>query len=236
MRGVVAVVVMSLGISASARARAQSFDLAGADRETIAQLTRIVESVKAANLPTDPLVAKASLAARVHAPPARMIAAVQAVATHLEDARDALGSTTPTADIIAGADALGTKGVTKDMLQRVRAAQPTRPIAVPIGVLAQLVASGVAPKDAADIVSRLVHAKASNAQLVSLGNDVSQDVSAGAGAGSALQIRLETLKPLLAYGANANLTATSGTQTLADPAGTTTSGTPKSPQNPRGRP
>lgn len=208
-----------------------SLDFVDADRETIAQLTRIVESVKAANLPTEPVVAKAGLAARFHKPPAQMIAAVQAVATHLEEARDALGDATPTADVMAGADALAFKGVTKEMLARIRAAKSGRSIAVPIGLMAQLVASGVAPKEAADIVTRLVRGNASNAQLVSLGNDVSQDVMAGAGAMSALQIRLETLKPLLAYGTPAGSQAAE----LMAPFGAT-GPAPKSPQNPRGRP
>jgi hypothetical protein len=221
-----------LGVS-SAVARAQtSFDVAGADRETIAQLTRILESVRAANLPTEPLVAKASLAARFHAEPARMIAAVRAVATHLQDARDALGDAAPTSDILAGANALGTTGVTKQMLRQVRAAHPNGSIAVPLGVMAQLVATGVAPNEAVDIVGRLVRAKASNAQLVSLGNDVSQDVNAGAGPASALQIRLETLKPLLAYGASG--AAAMPTSAFID--GASAAGPPKSPQNPRGRP
>ncbi len=230
MRRAVGVVAISLVAASVAKAQAPSFG--DADRETIAQLTRIVESVKAANLPTDPVVAKASLAASRHVSPARMIAAVQAVATHLVNARDALGAAASTADIVAGADALSTKGVTKEMLQRVRAAQPGRSIAVPFGVMAMLVASGVAPKDAADIVSRLVRGNATNAQLVSLGNDVSQDVMAGAGASSALQIRLETLKPVLAYGAPAATGQPSDFATAAPANGTG----PKSPQNPRGRP
>ena len=230
----VAAGVLLLGSSAVARAQ-NSFDFVDADRETIAQLTRIVESVKAANLPTEPVVAKARLAVQARVSTTRMIAALQAVAARLEQAREALGTSAATADIMAGADALSTKGVTREMLQRIRVAQPSRSIAVPIGVMQQLVASGVAPKEAADIVSRLVRAKASNAQLVSLGNDVSQDIIAGAGPGSALQIRLETLKPLLAYGASAvGATSTADAFTVSAP-GANGAG-PKSPPNPRGRP
>ena len=229
-----AVVVASLLLSSAAVAGAQNaFDFVDADRETIAQMTRIVENVKAAKLPTEPLLAKAGAAAQARVGPARLIAALQAVAARLQQSREALGSASIDADIMAGADALSTKGVTKEMLQRVRNAQPSRSVAVPIGVLAQLVASGVAPKDAADIVSRLVRAKASNAQLVSLGNDVRQDGIAGAGPGSALQIRLETLKPLLAYGAAAG--TNTATDALLSAPGASGVG-PKSPQNPRGRP
>jgi hypothetical protein len=230
-RAVVAAVVL-LGASTVARAQ-NSFDFVDADRETIAQLTRIVESVKAANLPTEPVVAKARLAVQARVSSARMLAAVQAVAVRLEESRDALGPSSVSADIMAGADALSTKGVTRDMLQRIRGAQPSRSIAVPIGVMAQLVASGVTPKDAAEIVSGLVRGKATNAQLVSLGNDVSQDVLAGAGPRSALQIRLEPLKPLLAYAAAPAAASATDLQTTA--IGATGTG-PKSPQNPRGRP
>jgi len=235
MRRAVVVALLLVGsVAVAGSARAQNaFDLVDADRETIAQMTRIVESVKAANLPTEPLLAKAGAAARVRVPPARLIAALQAVAARLLEARDALGESSPNADIMAGADALSTKGVTKDMLQRIRVAQPSHSVAVPIGVLAQLVASGVSPKEAADIVSRLVRAKATNGQLVSLGNNVSQDILAGAGPSSALQIRLETLKPLLAYGTSAG--AASPTNALTSDPGASSAG-PKSPQNPRGRP
>ena len=231
MRRAVVVVSLLSGFAAVAGAQ-NAFDFVDADRETIAQMTRIVESVKAAKLPTEPLLAKAGAAAQARVAPARMIAALQAVAARLEQARDALGNSSPDADIMAGADALSTKGVTKEMLQRIRGAQPSRSVAVPIGVMAQLVASGVAPKDASDIVSRLVRAKATNAQLVLLGNDVSQDVIAGAGPGSALQIRLETLKPLLAYGAPGAITTTDAFISAPGASGVG----PKSPQNPRGRP
>lgn len=212
----------------------EPLDFLGSDRETAAQVTRILESVRAANLPTEKVVAKARLAAQRHVPPSRMIAALEAVASRLQVVRATLGPTASEADINAGEDALSTTGVTKEMLSAIRDAQPNQPIAVPIGVMAQLVASGVAPKRAAEIVGRLVRGRATNVQLVALGNNVSQDVNAGAGAASALDTRLETLKPLLAYGTGVSNSA------VSDPvAGLTTTGAtsaPKGPQNPRGRP
>ena len=208
----------------------ESLDFLNADRETTAQVTRIMESVKAANLPTAPVVATARLAVQVHVPPTRLIAALQAVASRLEAARSALGSSSPEADILAGQDALSAKGVTKDMLHLIRLAQPNRSVAVPLGLLAQLVASGVAPKQAVEIVIRLAKANATPKQLADLGNHVSQDVLAGAGAASALQIRLETLRPLLSYGAVPGLT----TDVAAPGLSTGASGT--GPKNPRGRP
>jgi hypothetical protein len=225
------VVAAALLVASRGSAGAQvSLDFVNADRETAAQLTRILESVREANLPTEPVVAKARLAMRVHAPPARLIAALQAVAVRLEEARAALGPASPKADILAGQDALMTKGVTKEMLHQIRLAEPNQSIAVPIGVMAQLVASGVEPKKAADIVKRLVRAKASTTQLVALGNDVSQDVIAGAGASSALEIRLQTLKPLLAYELPGAANAADALTTSAGKGGA------GRPPDPRGRP
>jgi hypothetical protein len=63
-----AVMVAMLLVASSRVAPAQeSLDFLEADGETIAQLTRIVASVRAANLPTEPVVSKARLAAQVHA-------------------------------------------------------------------------------------------------------------------------------------------------------------------------
>ena len=233
MRRSLFVVGLLCGLTGVAQSQ-ESLDFVAADRETTAQLNRIFESVKAANLPTEPIIAKARFAMRVHAPMVRLIPALEAVASRLEDARTALGAASPKADIVAGQDALMT-GVTKDMLHQIRVAQPKGSVAVPIGVMAQLVASGVPPKQATEIVSALVRGNATNVQLVALGNNVSQDVVAGAGASSALQIRLETLKPLLAYGTGAaGATAAAAVDGFTLQSGGT--GPRKGPTNPRGRP
>ena len=229
MRPLLLAAVIATGAARLAAAQ-ESLDFLNADRETTAQVTRIMESVKAANLPTGPVVATARRAVQVHAPPPRLIAALQAVASRLEAARSALGPASPEADILAGQDALSTKGVTTDMLHLIRAAQPHRSVAVPLGVMAQLVASGVAPKQAVEIVSRLAKANATAKQLADLGNEVSEDVIAGAGAASALQIRLETLRPLLSFG------AAPGLATDAAPSGLTNGASGTGPKNPRGRP
>jgi hypothetical protein len=236
MRSSLLVVGLICGLSAVARGQ-ESLDFVSADRETAVQLTRILESVKAANLPTEPVIAKARLAMQVKAPPARLVAVLQAVASRLEEARSALGAGSPKADIVAGQDALSTKGVTKEMLHQLRETQPRGSVAVAIGVMQQLVASGVEPKQATEIVSALVRGRATNAQLVALGNNVSQDVIGGAGASSALQIRLETLKPLLAYGTGAaGAAAAANVDGFTTHSGTSANGPGKGPTNPRGRP
>lgn len=194
----------------------EPIDFLGSDRETAAELSRIVETARTRGLPTEPIVAKAKYAVLVHTPPARIVAAAQAVSKRLEVARDALGPSASKNDLAASENALSTPGVTGEMIQLVRQAQTNRAAAVPIGVMAQLVASGVKPAQAAEIVTRLVRGNATDKQLAELGNAVNQDVAAGAGAMQALEIRLQTLKPVLAHIATPN--ASQGiTNTTGDP-------------------
>jgi len=88
--------------------------------------------------------------------------------------------------------------VTKTALEAVRSTSPTKPVAVPLGLLAQLVASGVPATRATQIVTELVKRGASNAQLVALGNDVNSDVGRGARANASLDVRLRGLTAVLA--------------------------------------
>lgn len=195
-RSLYAVLIVAI---AGTRASAQeSLDFVS-DRETATQLSHILETVRGNGLPIDPVISKARHAAMIHAPNARLLSAAQAVARRLELAREALGPRSITADLTAGEDALSVRGVTTEMLVAIRSAQPSRSIAVPLGVLTQLVASGVKPEEATATVSTLTRAGATNAQLVALGNEVNQDVLAGAGARASLETRLLTLRPLLAH-------------------------------------
>lgn len=85
------------------------------------------------------------------------------------------------------------------MLRTIRRERPTRPVVVPLGLLAQLVAGGVTPRYATDLIASLVRGNASDAQLVSLGEGVNSDVRDGAKAAQSLEVRLKNLKPVLAY-------------------------------------
>src|SRR4051812_10874671 len=87
------------------------------DRETAAELTRLVDAVRTRGLPVEPVVAKARRGAQIHASSSRILSAAQAVAKRLEVSREALGAAAPSSDIAAGEDALSTPGVTKEMLQ-----------------------------------------------------------------------------------------------------------------------
>ena len=191
-----AVVFAMIAMSARAIA-AQDTTFARADRETSAALTRIVQAASARGLPIDHIVSKVQFALVVHAPAARIVETAQAVADRLGVARDAIAPDSLSGDIAAGEDALSFK-IPKGILTRIREASPGRAIAVPIGVLTQLVANRVPPDRAGDIVTRLIRLRASPEQLVALGNDVNSDVQRGARAMESLDTRYRGLNAFLA--------------------------------------
>ena len=157
---------------AARHARAQdSLAFKGTDRETRAALAKIVSEASARGLPSDHIVSKVQFALVVHAPPARILETARAVADRLDAARGAIASDTLSADIAAGEDALSFK-IPKDILTRIHAAAPNRPIAVPIGLLTQLVANAVPAEHASRIVVELMRRGASPKQFADLGNDV----------------------------------------------------------------
>ena len=192
---------------AAHRAVAQdSAAIAGLDQQTGAQVARIVESARARGLPAGPILSKVRFAVVVHAPPSKIVATAQAVATRLEAARDVVAPHGAPSDIAAGEEALSFD-VPRDVLRKVVRASPNRSVAVPIGVLTQLVVSGVPAAKAGDIVTELIKRGASAAQLVALGNDVNADVQNGARAVESADIRVRGLTPLLAPAAASQGTA-----------------------------
>lgn len=167
------------------------------DREASAELARIVEATRMGGLPVDPILAKVRYAVLVaHAPAQRIVAAARAIAARLEDARNALAPHPTPTDIAAGEDALSS-GVSRKALQDVRKVSTNKPVAVPLGVLAQLVVSGVPEKRAAKYVTDLISRGASAEQLVALGNDVNADVALGSRASNALELRMNRLNAVL---------------------------------------
>ena len=191
-----ALAVVALAMTTRAARAQDTLQFRGADRETSAALTRIVQAASSRGLPTDPIVAKVRFALVVHAPPGRIVETAQAVADRLDVARAAIASDTLAGDIAAGEDALSFK-IPKGILTRIHEAAPNRAIAVHIGVLTQLVASHVPAERAGEIVTALMKRGATPAQLVALGNDVNSDVQRGAKGAESVDIRLRGLTPLL---------------------------------------
>jgi hypothetical protein len=94
--------------------------------------------------------------------------------------------------VVAAADAL-TAGVSPDAVRAVRVASPDRPVAVALGVLAQLTARGVPEERAADAVARLVRRGATHPQLLALQRAVQDDLAAGVPPPTALDLRLRAI-------------------------------------------
>jgi hypothetical protein len=192
------VTALFLFASIARGASAQRDTVLLADSEANAELVRIVSAARDAGLPVNPIFGRVRYGVSVaHAPPAIIVAKVRALVARLEAARDALAPDTSAAEIASGADALEQKA-TKDQLLAVRNASRDQPVSMSLGVLTQLLASGVSPKRAAAIITALLKRHASARQLVALGTDVNADVANGAQANAALDIRLRGLTDVLA--------------------------------------
>jgi hypothetical protein len=188
--------------SAARTAASQDVPVLGSDREASAELAKIVATAKEGGLPVDPILAKVRYGLMMHAPAPRIVAAAHAVATRLEDARSALAPQPTAKDIAAGENALGS-GVGRKSLQEVRKVSANRPVAVPLGVLAQLVANNVPEKSATKYVTDLIKRGATDQQVADLGNNVDADVKLGSAGRDALELRMSRLNAVLgAPGAN----------------------------------
>jgi len=161
------------------RAAAQQTDprlerLDAATRPTIAAL---IDSARAALLPTEPLVQRALEGATKRAAGDVIVAAVRRLAADLGHARDALGSTASPAELGAGAAALRA-GTSPAVLVELRHTR-REPLTVPLAVLADLVASGVPVDSAAAAVLSLAK-RARDADLVEFRRAVERDIALGA--------------------------------------------------------
>jgi hypothetical protein len=170
------------------------------DADTYRAVIQVLDGARARALPTDPLVDRALEGAMKRAPGARIRAAVFSLAQRLEVARNALAPSPTEADIAAGAGALGV-GVPRETLRTIRSIQPDRPVAVPLGVLTELVARSVPVDRAATLVVQLLRQGATPAQLIALGEDVQRDIAAGIEPGAAFDLRTRGVASTLPGGA-----------------------------------
>ena len=185
------------------------------DSATQAVVMRSVDSARTRGLPVEPLVDKALEGATKRAAGPRIQAAVSALLRRLELARDALAPNPGPRDIAAGADALA-YGATREALATMRAIRPNESVAVPLGVLTQLVASGVSVSRATRAVAELLRRGARDEQLIALNEDVRSYVAAGASPEAALDVRARGLTAVLppASGAVAGDVSAPGTSAL----------------------
>lgn len=187
------VLVAALAAMLPREARAQSDTvLARLDAATRVAVSRIIDSTRAAGLPTTPLEWKVAEGLTKGADGARIVAAVQRSADGLRRAREALGQGAGTPELIAGASALQV-GATPAMLRALQSAQPGQPVTLRLVVLSDLVSRGVPLDDASGALLRLARSGASDAELSELRRSILRDVQAGVPPARALSARAREL-------------------------------------------
>lgn len=156
------------------------------DPETRSLVVTVVDSARAVGLPSEPLIQRALEGATKGASGARIVAAVQRLATDLGTARTALGTRASAPELEAGVAALRA-GATPQVLTQLRDVRRP-PLTMALSVLADLVASGV-PADSASAVVLALAPTARDADLVEFRRAVERDISLGAPPGGAAAVR-----------------------------------------------
>jgi hypothetical protein len=184
----------SAAVSA-AQAQASRLD-AISDAGVRRAVEREVVSARSLGIPEGLLIAKANEGIAKRATPKRITDAVAALSKRLQVARDVLAPSPSEDEIAAGADALYV-GVPAPLLKKMRAAWPTRSLALPLGVLTELVAKGLPADRAARYITDLMSRGATNVQLYALAQSVQGDVAAGWAPEAALDLRARGVMSLL---------------------------------------
>jgi hypothetical protein len=193
------------------------------DSATQAALRRELTRAQARGLPVEPLEAKVREGQIKRAAPARIRTAVAALAVRLDSARAALGPASNAAELVAGADALAA-GADVTALRALRTSGGARDLAAPLGTLAQLVASGVAPRRATQMIVELLQHGVAPREVLAFGVAVESDVGAGVPAEESALFRLRSIEAMGLGGDRA--TSTFGQQTGGSTVGTPAAGAP----------
>ena len=199
-----------------ALARAQAVP-AGLDSATAAAIAPIVEQAKATGLPVGALYVKAREGQVRRVPLAAITSAVRALGQRLRSANDALAPNPSEQELRAAADAIK-QGVGAQTLRAMRKAGGDGSLAVPLGVLTQLILRGVPVEKASMKVVDLLNRGAMPQTFIALDESVRQDVLAGRHPDESLDLRLKGIIPNLPQ-----------SQTNADAAGLQAN-TPKRPR------
>ena len=168
----------------------------GLDSVTAAAIAPIVQRVQAANLPVDLLYDKAREGQVRRVPTARIEAAVKAVAERIQAANEALAPNATQEELRAAADALR-EGVPTETLRHMRQEGKNTSLAVPIGVLTQLIVRGIPVEKASVEIVNLVRRGAQSPHFIALETRVREDVLAGKRPDESLDLRLKGIIPNL---------------------------------------
>lgn len=178
MIGRLLVVILFAALAVPEVGSAQMSRLDGrVDARMRAAVGALVDSARAAGLPTEPLISK-TLEGISRGYGASTLPAVRALAQRLATAREVLGPRASTSDLMAAASAIHA-GVPTGMLRDLRTARPDGPVAVVLVVLADLIARGVPSDTASGLVLALATAQATDEAYVELRRRVVHDIASG---------------------------------------------------------
>jgi hypothetical protein len=162
------------------------------DAATAAAVTAIVDSAKAAKLPTEPLIQRALQGGAKQAGGPAIIAAVHELFAEIRTTRASIGAASP-AELSAGAAALHA-GATADELHMLKGIRPHASLTVAFATFADLVSHGVAAPKASETVRTALTKGASDAELIALRRNVERDIHAGAPPAAAAGVRAKGLQ------------------------------------------
>ena len=169
---VAAVLACPAALGAQEAATRARLDARGLPPDLAQQVTAVAERASARGLPGSAVADKAIEGWAKHVPAARILAAVEAYADRLEDARGTLGragiQAPGAAAVVAAAEALG-RGLSADEVGDVaRAAKAAGSLAPGLTVAAALRAQGLASSQAVGVVVEAMHRSRSVDQLLDL--------------------------------------------------------------------
>lgn len=160
--------ILGLGLSAPAAAQDPRLEarLAPAVRDSV---QAIIAEAARDSLPSEPLVQKALEGSSKHASGDAIVRAVRTLAGHLRLVRQALGPASTEPELQAGVAAFRA-GVSLNALEDIRRLRESRGVAVPLSVLADLVARGIKVETASASVLDLARRQAADQAYVQLRN------------------------------------------------------------------
>ena len=158
------------------------------DAATSAAVTAVVDSARAAKLPTAPLVNKALEGAAKGSDGTKIVTAVRQLAERMGSSRQVLGSSSSSDEISAAAVALDAGASVHD-LAVLRSAAAKRPLTLPLALLTDLVERGVPVATSTNLVVSLLKSGVPDAELTLYQRNVRFDIERGADPSTAATTR-----------------------------------------------
>jgi hypothetical protein len=171
---VVAICAVPLGLEA----QGPPARLSALDQETLRAVMPTINSARAAGLPTSNLERKVLEGVAKHGTPQQIVASLRSMSERLADSRVALG-VGATAEEIEAAELAVRDGVPLRAITALRVARPREALIIPLGVMTDLVGSGVPADTASRLLADLAKLRVADAELVEFRRNVQSDIARG---------------------------------------------------------